>query len=262
MVDLSFIFLRFRNQLINRNNDYIDTSSSISRIMNTDLITSQTRPENYPERSLVEFDHYICQKYPLIFAQRGLSMDKSAMYWGLQLNGSGWDHLIEGLCQKIMFIKDLTGVYIEASTVKEKYGGLCFYDRAIFKENEWLKRQSIWVRLKWLIGFCDVKRMSRDMQLAMLLLEDAVSYAQDNSYLLCEDCGDFGRCNKFGWLSTKCDVHRAIDLKYITNEKEYNNIYEAFIENWYKEDSKNAMRRNNNEESSSCDDIGKCDHIG
>lgn len=189
------------------------------------VIDSQTKPEWYIDRTNAEFDKYICEKYPLIFRQRGMGMDKSCMHWGLTI-GEGWNFIIESACQKINKIYELTGVYTEASQIKEKYGTLRFYNDIKFSESEWLKRQGIIVRLKWLIGMGDVSRMNEDMKLAMLLIEDVISKAESDSEIICEECGNYGRANVCGWIITLCDLCRSKQLK----------ISEEEVDKWFKDD--------------------------
>jgi len=63
-----------------------------------------------------------------IFRQRKLSMRVTAMCWGIAC-GDGWYDLINSLCKKIeWYIKTHKNIpKIEATQVKEKFGGLRFY---------------------------------------------------------------------------------------------------------------------------------------
>ena len=63
--------------------------------------------------------------------------------------------------------------YITASQVKEKFGGLRFYTN----------------------GYTDV-------------IGAMISIAESMSYRTCEVCGNPGRSNNYGWISTLCDTHR------------------------------------------------------
>ena len=47
-----------------------------------------------------ELDAKLCQKYPLIFSQRYLSMKETAMCWGFEC-GDGWYNIIDALCANI-----------------------------------------------------------------------------------------------------------------------------------------------------------------
>jgi hypothetical protein len=63
--------------------------------------------------------------------------------------------------------------YITASQVKEKFGGLRFYTN----------------------GFTDE-------------VSGMIRMAESMSYRTCEVCGNPGRSNNYGWISTLCDTHR------------------------------------------------------
>ena len=67
-------------------------------------------------------------KYPKIFRQKYLSMKKTAMCWGIDCD-DGWFWLIDNLCECIQNYISLNKEtpQIEATQVKQKYGGLRFY---------------------------------------------------------------------------------------------------------------------------------------
>ncbi len=67
-------------------------------------------------------------KYPKIFRQKDLNMQETCMCWGIEC-GDGWYWLIDNVCGSIQnYIDDNKGVeQVEASQVKEKFGGLRFY---------------------------------------------------------------------------------------------------------------------------------------
>jgi len=103
-----------------------------------------------------ELDKQLCEKYPKIFAQRNLPMSETCMCWGFDC-GDGWYWLVDNLCGAIQSYVDSRndGVRIrnkarkegrlsdgfgyeggkeeekewqvEATQVKEKFGGLRFY---------------------------------------------------------------------------------------------------------------------------------------
>lgn len=78
-------------------------------------------------------DDLLCERYPLIFAERNLSMQKSCMYWGFACD-DGWFTLIDTLCAKLQAHTDLNGApQVVATQVKEKYGELRFYVQAADK---------------------------------------------------------------------------------------------------------------------------------
>lgn len=71
----------------------------------------------------------LIRKYPKIFAQKDLSLNKTCMCWGIEC-GDGWYQIIDDLCGIIQqYIDARRGEIeqIEALQVKEKYGTLRFY---------------------------------------------------------------------------------------------------------------------------------------
>lgn len=122
-----------------------------------------------------ELDNALCEKFPLIFAERNGSMTTTAMCWGFDV-GDGWHSLIDVLCEEVQRETDQQGaLQVVATQVKEKYGGLRFYVGA-----------------------------ATDRQMAMIDLAEALSYRT------CEECGAPGALvsNEGGWLATRCDAHR------------------------------------------------------
>ena len=76
-----------------------------------------------------ELDELLCQRYPLIFADRRRSIKESCMGWGFS-GGDGWFDLIDTLCERLQFWTDRNGApQVVAQQVKEKFGTLCFYPR-------------------------------------------------------------------------------------------------------------------------------------
>ena len=91
-----------------------------------------------------ELDKKLCEKYPLIFADRHKPMTESCMYWGFEC-GDGWYNIIDAMCAVIQghinFQNNKRRIYLEkqykdipdevpqvvAVQVKEKFGGLRFY---------------------------------------------------------------------------------------------------------------------------------------
>ena len=83
-----------------------------------------------------ELEDKLYQKYPKIFRQKDLSMKETCMCWGIEC-GAGWYDLINFLCFHLQFDIDKNNYpQVEASQVKEKYGGLCFYYSILLSEKE------------------------------------------------------------------------------------------------------------------------------
>lgn len=74
-----------------------------------------------------ELQEKLYTKYPKIFTQKDLPLDQTSMCWGIS-TGDGWYWLIESLCARIQCLCDNQKIsQVEATQVKEKFGGLRFY---------------------------------------------------------------------------------------------------------------------------------------
>jgi hypothetical protein len=73
-----------------------------------------------------EFDKFMCEKFPMLFAQRDKPMTETGMCWGFDV-GKGWYPLLHEMCEKIMLICDAYNWRIEFVQIKEKYGSGRFY---------------------------------------------------------------------------------------------------------------------------------------
>lgn len=122
----------------------------------------------------------ILKKYPKIFAQKELPMTQSCMAWGLEI-GYGWMWIIDMACGMIQNHIDFENrtenkvAQFEATQVKEKFGGLRFYNTG-----------------------CDD------------YTEAIVDFAENLSYKVCEMCGTTQNVsqNESGWIVTLCDKCR------------------------------------------------------
>ncbi|MBK26098.1 MAG: hypothetical protein CME70_19025 [Halobacteriovorax sp.] len=135
-----------------------------------------------------ELQDKLFEKYPKIFRQKDLSMQETAMCWGIE-TGDGWYNILNVLCTNIQQHIDwnnCTGKYedqkqkfkcnrepipqVEAVQVKEKYGGLRFYYHG-----------------------------GDDRTSGMIAMAEAMS-----DYT-CEECGAPGKQNTKGWIRTLCN---------------------------------------------------------
>ncbi|KKL04600.1 hypothetical protein LCGC14_2614420 [marine sediment metagenome] len=111
------------------------------------------------------------KKYPKIFRQRKLSMKETCMCWGISC-GNGWYTLIDSLCAAINNFEPSS--QIEATGVKEKFGGLRFH----------IDRKSEWV-------------------------SGAIQMAEIMSYRICETCGSTDDVKQTkGYIMSLCKEHR------------------------------------------------------
>jgi hypothetical protein len=125
-----------------------------------------------------DLDQQLCEKYPLIFADRNKSMQETCMCWGFE-HGDGWYNIIDSLCANIQNHIDWqtkqgkTVPQVVATQVKEKFGTLRFYYN----------------------GGDDV-------------IDGMVRMAESWSAVACEECGAPGTQNSQGWIKTLCETHR------------------------------------------------------
>lgn len=125
-----------------------------------------------------ELQEKLYKKYPKIFKQKDLSMQQTCMCWGIECGG-GWYFIIDRLCDCIQKYIDnnehLKIPQVEATQVKEKYGGLRFYISG---------------------GDKDIFGM--------------ISLAEHMSEYICEHCGSIENVSKNtkGWIRTLCNKCR------------------------------------------------------
>lgn len=145
-----------------------------------------------------ELQKKLFDKYPDIFARRKLSMQETCMCWGIE-TGDGWFKLLDELCGKLKFLVDTFSVSIEATQVKEKFGTLHFY---------------------YQVSHPPVDSVRVDAEAVLYqIISDLVAEAERISEHTCEDCGEYGSTNRFGWVKTRCEDHtspedRKISLAY------------------------------------------------
>jgi hypothetical protein len=139
-----------------------------------------------------ELQNKLFEKYPRLFENRAKSARESCLHFGIE-TGNGWYELLSSLCHRItnheenieFRIKvrnkngvendaaDLSYVPVTFDQVKEKFGGLRIY----FSGGD-----------DYVFG--------------------AVGMAEEYSYKICEVCGNAGKPNKGGWITTLCDSCR------------------------------------------------------
>jgi len=136
-----------------------------------------------------ELQDKLYQKYPDLFSNKTKSPTESCMSWGCEI-GNGWFDILSVLCYSIVqyenMIKDsntwseiqfgeLAQKYknyrpVKFDQVKEKYGGLRVY----------------------FSGGDDY-------------VDGLISMAENMSYKTCEACGNPGKPNEGGWITTLCE---------------------------------------------------------
>ena len=135
-----------------------------------------------------ELQNKLFDKYPKIFGQKDLPVSQTAMCWGIE-TGDGWYDILDILCKQIQNHlehnlrkdQDPVAVSVEATQVKEKFGGLRFY----------------------YIGGDE-------------FIEGLIWMAEAISSRTCEECGSPGTQNKAGWVRTLCS--RCLEERNNTHE--------------------------------------------
>ena len=120
------------------------------------------------------------EKYPKIFKQKDLPMTQTCMCWGIDCN-NGWYWLIDKLCEKLQYdIDNNNQPQIEATQVKQKFGGLRFYVAG-----------------------------SNEFQF------EIINFAEFLSYSICEKCGTTKdvKQNTGGYIQSLCSRCRKEDEK-------------------------------------------------
>jgi hypothetical protein len=129
-----------------------------------------------------QLQNQLFEKYPDLFSNKDKSPMESCMSMGIEC-GNGWYDLINSICQIVESlnknIKDRnrliagnneTIIDFKFDQIKEKFGGL----RAYYSGgNDYIR--------------------------------GLVTMAETMSYKICEVCGNKGKVNKSGWISTLCD---------------------------------------------------------
>jgi hypothetical protein len=129
-----------------------------------------------------ELQNQLFEKYPDFFSNKDKSPMESCMSMGIEC-GNGWYDLINSICQIVESlnknIKDRnrliagnneTIIDFKFDQIKEKFGGLRTYYSG---GNDYIR--------------------------------GLVTMAETMSYKICEVCGNKGKPNKSGWISTLCD---------------------------------------------------------
>ena len=148
-----------------------------------------------------ELQKTLLEKYPNLFSNKDKSPMESCLSFGIECN-NGWYELLSSLCWRIsqheqniedrkriladkpdQIKADLEYTPVKFDQIKEKFGGLRIY----------------------FSGGDDY-------------VEGVVSMAEEYSYKICEVCGNSGKPNKGGWITTLCNNCRNKDEKWIPPE--------------------------------------------
>jgi hypothetical protein len=197
-----------------------------------------------------ERDKELCEKYPLIFADRGKSMMESCMYWGLAV-GDGWYNIIDIACGTIQnhidwSIKshDIT-IKHNAMVTATRAGDLTLFNKLNEKLDNRYRKETL-DRILF-IGEEEGKPYGSGLRLVEPIVPQLVAdqvkekfaglrfyhhggdefcdgvlqMAEGMSIRTCEECGAPGTIGGKGWIKTLCETHRKkIDEEQYSHHKE------------------------------------------
>lgn len=148
-----------------------------------------------------ELDEKLCTLFPKIFADRKAFVGTSAMCWGFEC-GDGWYEIIYHLCSNIQEYIDgrqaATDRAIEHNAKNEAEGR-----EYRFKVPEPVT-QVIAVQVKEKFGGLRFYVHGGDE-----VTDHYITFAENMSYRVCDECGHIGQLYKGGWWHTKCEEHEA-----------------------------------------------------
>lgn len=136
-----------------------------------------------------ELENKLYEKYPSLFSNRSKTVMQSCMAWGCEC-GNGWYDIISSVCWMIKQHEDNVNWDIE------------------YKQKQDLNYKSDYCPVK----FDQIKEKYGTLRIYYSGGDDYVSglisMAEAISAKTCEVCGNKGRSNKSGWITTLCEAHR------------------------------------------------------
>lgn len=158
-----------------------------------------------------ELDKELCERYPLIFAQRNGSIQETCMAWGFAC-GDGWFNILDRACALIRNHINWRRQQIESA---QKFNSELAKAKADDFENwpdAWLREprevpepveQVVALQVKEKFGGLRFYYSGGDDY-----IRGVVSMAEEMSYRTCEECGAPGTTDKGGWIRTLCEEHK------------------------------------------------------
>lgn len=140
-----------------------------------------------------ELENKLYEKYPQFFVNKDKTPMQSPMCFGIE-TGNGWYEIISSLCWMIKQHED-------NKEWRKKY----------LEENdpEKLKQESQYFQVK----FDQIKEKYGGLRIYFSggddYIDGLVSMAEAMSYKICEICGNKGKPNKGGWITTLCEEHKT-----------------------------------------------------
>lgn len=157
-----------------------------------------------------ELDKHLCEKYPLIFADRNADMTQTAMCWGFDCN-DGWYDIIDALCMAIQHRIDHRKRDIEwdinfnqqmEEARKNNWENWPKYHVREPREVRQPISQVVAVQVKEKFGGLRFYYNGGDEY-----IDGLAQMAEMMSERVCEDCGNKGKLYQQGWHRTLCLTH-------------------------------------------------------
>jgi hypothetical protein len=158
-----------------------------------------------------ELDKKLCEKYPLIFAQRNGNMRETCMCWGFCC-GDGWYNILDAMCANI---QGHINNRLDSIKWAEKWNAELaeaeandFEDWPDWKSREPRKipepiAQVVATQVKEKFGGLRFYYSGGDE-----LIDGVVRMAESMSDRTCEECGAPGTHTTGGWIQTLCEEHK------------------------------------------------------
>ena len=162
------------------------------------------------------YDRYLVRKYAPMFRDRYGDMRTTAMCWGFSC-GDGWFNIINTLCGLLcsewLFAKEQYD-HLKDRVGKQKYDfGLDqAYNTIVTEEDVAEAKRLMDEEAEKIPVVTQVKEKYGGLRFYVQYANDEqyamIRFAESMSYRTCEVCGDRGKSNKDGWVTTRCEKHR------------------------------------------------------
>lgn len=160
------------------------------------------------------YDRYLVQKYEPLYRDRFSPMTHTAMCWGFEVD-DGWFNIINQL--STLLCSEWLNAKREYDYIKDRAGCLRF-DVAPSKYNTIVTAEMIQSAKTAMDGEAEkvpvatqVKEKYGTLRFYVSNGTDAhyayIDFAERLSAVTCEVCGNRGRRNHYGWITTRCREH-------------------------------------------------------
>lgn len=158
-----------------------------------------------------DLDKKLCEKYPLIFAQRNGNMRETCMCWGFCC-GDGWYNILDAMCANI---QNHINWRLEQIKSAHEFNEELKEARANDFEGweDWKSREprDISEPVEQVVAI-QVKEKFGDLRFYYTggddLIDGVVRMAESMSGRTCEECGAPGTHSSGGWIRTLCEQHQ------------------------------------------------------